>query len=539
VERIKPAGLAVLSALLVLGAFPPFNCAPLLAVALVPWLLCLEGASSNKGAWKRGYLFGVVFGLGQLHWLEVLAETWTHNVALGMIPWVLAAAALAVYFGLVSMAARVCLVRGMVWLIPVVWAGMEVFRSYLPVVAFPWGLLATPLWKYPALVQEARLGTIYLCGAWIVALNLVVFLLVRRRPGAWAFGGAVVGLLAVSLILYQVGPAVGNVKVLVGQTGVDQAFDDPQQAWVKTHQVMNEMVKEAVVAGDAITVFPEGVARIGTDPAAVGFHLDPRAPTLFGAQRGEGTVYQSAVAYDGRFMVVDKTRLVIFGEFVPGRDYLPFLAAFHLPSGDLSSGEHGTQAVRMGRYVVGPLVCFEALFPDLAFRQAINGSQLLAVVSDDDWFMGSSAPEELKAGSVWRSIETGLPLLRSASLGYSVAVDGHGRVLGEAPLGRKFALGVSVPVPVKPGPVWFEPLFPLFSLLVLVGIPWIGRGRQSSSASSPDMSASNISSISSEVSSSMALPISRMRPRISAGLSGSPMMSIRSAISSIRSSSLR
>jgi apolipoprotein N-acyltransferase len=338
------------------------------------------------------------------------------------------------------------------------------------------------LWRYPALIQDARLGTIYLCGGWVVLVNVALFLWLGKpaRTAVW-YGAVAAVLLVTSLILYEVGPETSSVPVLVGQTGADMAFGDPLVTEAKTTAAMDRMVHQAVASGSRLTVFPEGVARMGDDFSSPPFHLDRRAPTLFGAQRGTGPVYQSAVGYDGTFKIADKTRLVIFGEFVPGRGVLPFLSAFHLPSGDLSSGEHGTQAVRLGSLVVGPLICFEGLFPDLAFRQSVNGAQILAVMSDDDWFMGSSAPDELKAGSIWRAVESGLPLVRSASLGYSLAVDGHGRILAEAPLGQEDALQVSVPVPDRPIVLWFQPAFPLIFLGIFLGAPLIARQKAISS----------------------------------------------------------
>ncbi len=479
VERIRKAGPPVASGLLLLLAFPPFNLVPLLFVALVPLLLSLRHASTN-GAWKRGYVFGLVFGLGRLHFIEALTAQWTGSVALGVIPWLLAALAMAIYFGLVSMSIRSCWARQISWLIPLVWAGMEVLRSYLPVVAFPWALVAIPLWRYPIVIQEARLGTIYLIGAWVVLVNLALVFAIRgeRQPAKWSSAVAC-GLLLASFVLYGLESSTTPVRVTVGQTGVDMAFGDPATQELRTAKVIDQLEKRALESKSRLLVLPEGSVRLPRLGAALPFLVDPRLPVLFGAQTGTGPIYQSAVAYDGRWQSVDKTRLVIFGEFVPGRDSLPFLAAFHLPSGDLSAGEHGTQALSVGGLRVGPVVCFEETFPDLAWRQSLNGAQMLAVISIDDWFMGSSAPEEFMAATVWRAVETGLPLVRSASLGYSFATDGHGRIMAQAPLARPEALEVDLPVPTHPVVGYWEPVFPLIAVASLFSVPWIKRKRSS------------------------------------------------------------
>src|SRR5262249_32003050 len=143
--------------------------------------------------------------------------------------------------------------------------------------------------------------------------------------------------------------------------------------------------------------------------------------------------YQSAFSFDGsKWEHADKNRLVIFGEFVPFRDSW-IIKQFGLAQGDLTPGQTlGTLDIKGTK--VGPLICFEGLFPDLAYRQALAGSRLLAIISIDDWYMGTAAPDQLKSEAVWRAVETGLPLVRSASLGYSLAVDQRGRIVSEAPL---------------------------------------------------------------------------------------------------------
>jgi apolipoprotein N-acyltransferase len=211
-------------------------------------------------------------------------------------------------------------------------------------------------------------------------------------------------------------------------------------------------------------------------PPPTSFRIREGVAVVFGGQRGSGPVYQSAFSYDGKWHYADKTRLVIFGEYVPGRNWIPFLSSFSLPQGDLTPGER-LSTLKAGDVVTGPVICFEALFPDVSFRQAMQGAQVLTVLSIDDWYMGTGAPDQLKAACIWRSVETGLPVLRSASLGYTFATDTKGRVLAEAPLGQRFALRVEVPHgTVQTFPA--QPVFPIACLGVvgyLLLLPWLPK----------------------------------------------------------------
>ena len=103
----KPWVGPVLSALLLSLAFAGLW--PLLFVALLPWLLSLQGATPRQ-AWNRGYGFGLLFSLTQLWWLGDLAYKWIGNPILGIVPWLLASLLSAVYYGLLGR-----LVRGAPW----------------------------------------------------------------------------------------------------------------------------------------------------------------------------------------------------------------------------------------------------------------------------------------------------------------------------------------------------------------------------------------------------------------------------------------
>ena len=172
--------------------------------------------------------------------------------------------------------------------------------------------------------------------------------------------------------------------------------------------------------------------------------------------------------------MADKTRLVIFGEFIPGRDVFPFVQnAFHLPDGDLSAGDK-LATVRAGRLTVGPLICFEGLFPDLGLRQAWAGADLLAVMSNDDWF-APFAQARLARAAQWRAIEAGLPLVRAASRGRSMIVSDTGEVLADAPYGERRLVMARVPKGRGPFPlVW---AFPAVALASIVVVPLLARRR--------------------------------------------------------------
>ncbi|RYG15381.1 hypothetical protein EON82_26285, partial [bacterium] len=309
---------------------------------------------------------------------------------------------------------------------------------------------------------------IYLASATVAAVNVS---LARRSPLGLAatVGAAGLALFGWNVRIRPLPFDEGYALVAAGQPGIDMSVPDDGSEW-KIGPAVDALVAEADRAGAAILVLPEGITRGGaTIPPYTGFRIPKRPALVFGGQRGLGPTFQSAFGVaDGRWSVADKTRLVIFGEFVPGRDLLPFLSAFHLPTGDLSAGER-LEGLRFGKWRVGPLVCFEALFPDLGLRQASLDPDFLAVMSIDDWFQDTPAPARLASASRWRAVEAGAQLVRAGTLGKTMIVAPTGAISSEAPYGGRRL--VVAPLHKGPGPFPFVWLFPATSLLSLIGIP--------------------------------------------------------------------
>jgi apolipoprotein N-acyltransferase len=472
--RIVKAWPILASVLMFLAAFPPSPLGLLTFVALAPWLVSLK-TTTPKESLKSGYLFGLLFMLAQMAWLFSLVYHWTGNLALALLPWILSGLVAAWYFAFAGWAINACWKRNYPWMIPLVWAGVEAFRSYVPGLAFPWGLAATPLTDYPLLIQTAHYGTIFLVSAWVVLANVIAAQIIagasysslRTILGVW------VVLLLASLVRYSDEPAGQKMRFAIGQPGVDMAFLARDQQQKLLADRVSKIIGYSRLSRPKFLLLPEGMACADRNiPPYTSFPIPNDMAIIFGGQRGGGPVFQTAYAYDGQWKYADKRRLVIFGEYVPGRNWIPLIDKFDLPSGDLRPSSQ-TKAFDVNGVRVGPMLCFEGLFSDVSEDQVKNGAQILTVMSIDDWYMGTAAPAQLRTGAIWRAVETGLPVLRAASLGHSLAIDARGRVLKEVPLREPRILWADLVVPSEPEPAGARPYVPLaFLASCLVAAYW-------------------------------------------------------------------
>jgi apolipoprotein N-acyltransferase len=131
----------------------------------------------------------------------------------------------------------------------------------------------------------------------------------------------------------------------------------------------------------------------------------------------------------------DKIHRVPFGEYIPLREWLPFMNALSPYDFEYSvrQGSHLTRFA-LGSWHFGVLICFEDSDPDLARNYGVPGSDgpaadFLLSISNDGWFDGSAEHEEHLAVCRFRAVEARRSIARSVNMGISAVIDGNGRVL--------------------------------------------------------------------------------------------------------------
>ena len=98
---------------------------------------------------------------------------------------------------------------------------------------------------------------------------------------------------------------------------------------------------------------------------------------------------------------------------------------------DCLRGEAATSipvTTREGRAVrLGPLVCYEDVFPSLARDHALAGADALVVLTNDGWYGRELGAWQHAAHSVLLAAATRLPVLRCGNAGWSGSIDSLGR----------------------------------------------------------------------------------------------------------------
>lgn len=459
-------------------AFPPLEWSQCAWVALLPLLLAVAGTAPRL-AFKLGFAAGGVFWFFNLAWLRRLLQTADAPAPLLVIAWVLLAVYCALYVGAFAwlwswVFARVGTrgLRGSLAALlaaPTIWIGLEYLRGALGAYGFAWNGLGISQYRHLPLLQTARWTGVYGLSGLIVLLNAGMALSLRRhlpsrRVLANAGAGAVTaprsGALHVEL---WVGLAALTGAVLLGmhalrqplpeerlwtvaavQPAIPQAakWDDVHIAWII--ESLDRLTREALRAQprpDLIlwpeTTTPGPTTQEGVSRDCVLSLLTNGVPILVGAVDVRGgpndrqRIFNSALLYvpdEGLVAWYDKQRLVPFGEFLPLESVFPILARCSPLDISCSFGQTPTVFRETNQPPFAVVICFEDTQAGLARTFVRRGARLLVNLTNDAWFDRTACPQQHLSHSVFRAVETGLPLIRAANSGVTALVDGRGRV---------------------------------------------------------------------------------------------------------------
>jgi apolipoprotein N-acyltransferase len=173
----------------------------------------------------------------------------------------------------------------------------------------------------------------------------------------------------------------------------------------------------------------------------------------------------------------DKAHLVPFGEYVPLKRVLFFVKKMVATAGDFAEGPVGA-VVSLPEGNVGPLICFESIFPDLSRAQVKNGARLLVNLTNDAWYGTTSAPYQSLAMAVLRSVENRVCMARAANTGISAFINADGRILWQSDL---FVPGAqALDLPFLPGGSPYTKYGDLFAwaCVIICGLELLFGGRR-------------------------------------------------------------
>lgn len=477
-NRLRPLtgwrrlGAAILAGALSVLALPPLFVLPVLLITFPVWLILLEGADRRRTAFAIGWGFGFGYFVCGLYWianallLDAARFGWMVPFAIGGL-----SAVLAVYTGLTALGVHLLRLHGVARLLALagLWTVMEVLRGLL-FTGFPWNPLGS-VWAPvgPVLQAASVIGVFGLSLLTVLVAGAPAF---GRRISVMAFAGlAAVAVAGWVRLPSGPSPVVDGVRLRLVQPNIPQtmkwdaeARDDNLRRYLglsqlpaldrpPTHILWGETSVPYALDGQNDAVLRQIMAR----PLDVHQPGNPAAGLIVGAIRATPVgqepfrIWNAMMALDPAGTVTgtyDKAHLVPFGEYVPYKSVLP-LPKVTVGSTDYTPGPGPRTLDLPGLPPVGPLICYEVIFPAAVVDPA-RRPQWLLNLTNDGWYGVSSGPFQHLDTAVLRAVEEGLPVVRVANTGVSAVIDAYGRTTARIGLDVAGYTDADLPLSVEP-----------------------------------------------------------------------------------------
>lgn len=124
----------------------------------------------------------------------------------------------------------------------------------------------------------------------------------------------------------------------------------------------------------------------------------------------------------------EKRILVPLGEYIPF-DFFREIAAAYGIKGSFTSGK-SAKVFKTEKIPFGLSICYEETFGHVMKDNKMLGAGLLVNLTSDAWYPYSRLGLQHFTHALVRTVENGIPLIRSTNLGVTAAVDSLGRLVG-------------------------------------------------------------------------------------------------------------
>lgn len=434
--------LALLTAALLILAFPRFNFAFLAPVALAPLLLA---AAKEPRHWVRflfGWAAGFAYWAGACYWIQIVLHdhagipvwaSWVGFAVFGIYK--------GLHLGVFALAAGLLMARPLAVLtVPALWVAIEWTHGWF---GFAWLDLGNAGINMDVPLRLAPFIGVYGLSFVFAAMATALALVALRRPRIELAPALVLPL--IWLLPAIPAPKRATESAVLVQPNISESAEWTRP-WVDDmHQRLAKLSLKGALgmpgADPALIVWPEAPAPMYYDRDAQFRSLvndvarNTRSYVLLNVvplANGEPLNSALLVSPEGRDVGrYDQVNLVPFGEYVPG-PFKALLSKIASESGDFVPGTR-QPVLPAGAHKIGAFICYESVFPGFVRNLANQGAELLVTMANDSWYGASAARDQHLSIVRMRAAENRRWILRATNDGVTSTIDPGGRVIRNLP----------------------------------------------------------------------------------------------------------
>ncbi|MCW8878201.1 MAG: apolipoprotein N-acyltransferase [Kangiellaceae bacterium] len=475
-------------------AFAPFEFWPAAFISIIFLLACLM-RPSKMSAFKKAYYWGVGCFLIGASWVYVSIHEF------GYVP-MLGAAALTLIF-----VAFLALFKGFfgwcchrllslsnkhlaILVFPLVWLISEFIQSSI-LNGFPWLLTGYSQIDSPLYAIASWLGVYGVSWFVLAFCSLAVLMLDSKNIKPYVAVAAILISIPLLAAVHYNSLSNSNQESKQIEVGLVQPNILQEQKWDRQFfaKIIDILYQETEsLWGKDLIIWPEGaIPAYEHQVFDITDDLTKQAEK-FNSQlilgipvydQNSAKSYVALNSYGEKRHSYHKQVLVPFGEYVPLEDMLRGLIKFlDLPMSGFSPAKTSQSPMVFDEFSVVPAICYEIAYPEIVRKLAAqsSNSMIIVTVSNEAWFGDSFGPYQHMQMARMRSLELGVPLIRSTNDGITAVVNAKGDIEKIMPRYQQGSLSATVSLANFPtlyrelGPIALFLILAVSTLLIVVVI---------------------------------------------------------------------
>jgi len=421
-----------------------------------PFLLFYLISNKHLGklsSFNIGWMFGFGYFISNLYWLTnslTFEESFKPLIPFALI---LVPLFLGLFYGF---AALVSFFIGLkknfssIIIFSTIFSLFEYLRSFI-FGGFPWNLIIFSLTDYLPLIQILSFIGTYSLNLIFITLCLIPTIIFFKYPNkikifylSFIFLIMITNFIFGNLIIKNYEKLEETnldtiIKIISPKIGINRFLLD-----VNPEKILVDLIKisKPDKKKDTIFIFPEGVlSNIYLQDLKKFNYLffenfSSKHKIILGINSyKDSKIFNSLVVIDNNTNVLskyDKNKLVPFGEFLPFENFFEKLGIKKITQGYLSFSSSDTRSlININNLNFLPLICFEIIFSGNINKNNNLDYDFILNISEDGWFGESVGPHQHFSHSIFRSIEEGKNVIRSANNGISAHINSKGQLIGK------------------------------------------------------------------------------------------------------------
>ena len=409
----------------------------------------------QQGKWisfKIGWMFGFGYFISNLYWIS--NSLTFEEIFKPLIPFslIIIPLFLGLFYGLITFCCSFFSLKknfSSILIFSFFFSIIEYLRSFI-FGGFPWNLIAYSFTDYLQLIQILSLIGTYAFNLLCITLFLipcVIFFNYKKKKKTFVL---LFSILFLSINFFYGTSVIKKyeelnktnlnfvIKIVSPKVDIKRFFENEAP-----EETILELIKlsEPNYSENTIFIFPEGVLSniylqdLKNFSYIFSENFSDQHKIILGISSYENSkIFNSLIVLDKNVNILakyDKNKLVPFGEYLPFENLLSNFGLKKITQGYQSfSSSTERNIIKLDNISFLPLICYEVIYSG-NINKNNEDYDFIINISEDGWFGDSVGPHQHFSHSIFRSIEEGKNLIRSANNGISAHIDATGKIIGK------------------------------------------------------------------------------------------------------------